>query len=261
MSTTAILDRRKPDEELVTEEEWPQRRIVGALNHMARTVRPDISLATSEASRHLGNTAPRHVEACKRILYYLRGVPDIGLVYHGGQTVMNRNRFDTYSDSNWAGDTEDRKSRSGYLTMVNGAATTWFSKKQPLQALSSCEAETIAAVECLKSLIALRYLFIELGYQQPGSSTVKVDNMALALNSNSEAQSSRSKHYQMRTEILRAMTQRGWTKLVKTHTSQNNADFLTKALDVNSYVRFRDIIMGLTTVEARSLCPSLQRNL
>ena len=141
--------------------------------------------------------------------------------------------------------------------MCNSAAITWFTKKQPLQALSSCEAETIAAVECLKSLIALRYLFIELGYQQPGSSTIKVDNMALALNSNSEAQSSRSKYYQMRTEILRAMTQKGLTKLVKCHTSQNVSDFLTKPLDVANFIRLRDILMGLTTEDARRLCPSL----
>ena len=257
ISTTADLNRRRQTEELVSEEEWPQRRVVGALNHMARCVRPDIALATSEASRHLGNCAPRNVEACKRILYYLRATPDLGLIYHGGQTVMNRHRLDTYSDSDWAGDSEDRRSRSGYLTMCNSAAITWFTKKQPLQALSSCEAETIAAVECLKSLIALRYLFIELGYQQPGSSTIKVDNMALALNSNSEAQSSRSKYYQMRTEILRAMTQKGLTKLVKCHTSQNVSDFLTKPLDVANFIRLRDILMGLTTEDARRLCPSL----
>ena len=258
MSTSYRLERRKAEEELVPEKIWPHRSVVGALNHLARTSRPDIQLASSELSRHLGDCAVRHVDAAKRVLYYLRQTMDLGIIFHGNQTPMRHHRLFTYSDSDWAGETDSRKSRSGHCVMMNSGPIDWYSKGQNLQTLSSCEAETVAAVETLKTLLSLRLLLIELSVPQPGSSTMYVDNMALHYNSHSQKQSSRSKYFQLRTEILRELTKLGRVNLTKIHTSQNIPDFFTKVLAEKEFIHFRDIIMGINTEASRAMCKCLQ---
>ena len=250
-------ERRQDGEKLITEEEYPYRRIIGTVLHMSRTCRPDIALAVSELSRHLGNTTNRHVNAANRLLCYLRRFPDIGIVYHSEQSRLTANKLDFYSDSDWAGNAATRKSRSGNVTMLNSGCIDWFTKLQTIQTLSSCEAETVAAVECIRTALALRILFIELSLPQPGSSVVKVDNQALQLNANSEKYSSKSKHFALRTETIREYTRLGRIRLDKVHTSENLADIFTKALDETTFIRLRDQIMGLTNQDVRSKFQSL----
>ena len=250
-------DRRIDGERLIPEEEYPYRRIIGTVLHMSRTCRPDISLAVSELSRHLGNTTNRHVNAANRLLCYLRRFPDIGIVYHSEQSKLTANKLEFFSDSDWAGNSVSRKSRSGNCTMLNSGCIDWFTKLQTIQTLSSCEAETVACVEALRTALALRILFIELSLPQPGASTVKVDNQALQLNANSEKYSSRSKHFSLRTETIREYTRLGRIRLDKVHTSENLADLFTKALDEATFIRLRDQIMGLTNAEVRRKFSSL----
>ena len=248
------LDRRYENEAHIPETDFPYRHIVGSLAHMARTFRPDLAHPVSELSRHLGSTAERHIHMCKCVLIYLNSTKTLGIVYHGGQSPLNADRIQTYCDADWAGDHETRKSRSGYVIMQNEGCTDWYSKAQPLVSSSSCESETISAVEALKTVVGLRILLIELGAAQPGASTLRVDNMALALNSANEKQSKRSKHFQIRTEMLRGYTRLGRVQLTKIHTSENISDLLTKILDAKTFIRFRDIMLGLTTPEARKMC-------
>ena len=250
-------ERRSDGERLISEEEYPYRRIVGTVLHMSRTCRPDISLAVSELSRHLGNTTNRHVNAANRLLCYLRRYPDIGIVYHSEQSRLTANKLEFFSDSDWAGNSVSRKSRSGNCTMLNSGCIDWFTKLQTIQTLSSCEAETVACVEALRTALALRILFIELSLPQPGASTVKVDNQALQLNANSEKYSSRSKHFSLRTETIREYTRLGRIRLDKVHTSENLADLFTKPLDEATFIRLRDQIMGLTNMEVRGKFHSL----
>lgn len=101
--------------------------------------RPDIAFAISVASRYAKNPSHLHTEAVKTILKYLKGSKDRGIVY-GGETLA----IEGYSDSDWAGDKESRKSTSGYIFMLNGGPVSWCSKRQPTLALSSTEAEYIA---------------------------------------------------------------------------------------------------------------------
>lgn len=143
-----------------------------------------------------------------------------------------------------------------YIQLHN-ATIDWMTKLQSVQSLSSCEAETISACEALRTILALRILFIELGYAQPGSTNLRVDNQALQLNANSERQSSRSKHFALKTELLREYTKLGRIHLSKCHTSENLSDFFSKALDERTFTRLRDAIMGLTTNEARAMCKCL----
>ena len=166
--------------------------------------------------------------------------------------------IEAFSDSDWAGNAATRKSRSGHTVQFGNASIDWFTKLQGIQSMSSCEAETIASCETLRTVLALRILLIELGLAQPGSSIIRVDNQALYLNGMGEGQSSRSKHFALKTELLREYARLGRIRLAKCHSSENLADFLTKSLAEKDYVRLRDALMGLTTEDAREMCKCLR---
>ena len=78
--------------------------------------------------------------AAKRVLLYLKGTTSHGITFRGGEPVNCMG----YSDADWAGDREDRKSTSGYLFQIAGGPVSWRSKKQNTVALSTAEAEYVA---------------------------------------------------------------------------------------------------------------------
>jgi hypothetical protein len=85
-----------------------------------------------------------HMVAAKRILRYLKGTIDWGILFPSTEGHATTELIG-YTDADWSGDTEDRKSTSGYIFMMGKAPIAWCSKKQNVVALSSCEAEYIAA--------------------------------------------------------------------------------------------------------------------
>ena len=113
--------------------------IFGSIMFAMIETRPDIAYATSVVSRHAKNPGKSHMEAAKQILRYLSATRDRGITFGGGDLSIQG-----YSDSNWAGDKEDRKSTSGYVFMLNNGPISWASKRQKTVALSSTEAEYMA---------------------------------------------------------------------------------------------------------------------
>jgi hypothetical protein len=86
-----------------------------------------------------------HLKAIKRILRYIRGTESLGLFY----SETNEYKLVGYSDSDWFGDVDDRKSTSRYVFYMGDTTFTWLSKKQPIMTLSTCEAEYVAAGGCV----------------------------------------------------------------------------------------------------------------
>ena len=161
------------------------------------------------------------------------------------------------SDSDWAGCVSTRQSRSGNCAILSNCVIDYYSKMQGLISSSSCEAETEAAVQGMKTLVHLRILLHELGYFQRGSTKLYGDNMATVLNSNSRKQSPRSKAFQIRTELLRAVTRSGRGHMVKIPTTENLSDLYTKQPSISTFTYLRDCNMGLTDPQARSMCSCL----
>ncbi|KAL8167899.1 hypothetical protein V2J09_009398 [Rumex salicifolius] len=117
------------------------RSIIGSLRYLVNT-RPDLSFSGGVLSRFMENPKVSHMEALKRILRYVKGTLQFGCVYKKDPSyteVMG------YSDSDLAGDIDDRKSTSGVVYFLGKSPITWVSRKQRVVALSSCEAEYIAA--------------------------------------------------------------------------------------------------------------------
>lgn len=103
--------------------------------------RPDIACSTSVASRFAKNPSHTHTKGVKRILKYLKGTKDRGIVHGGDGKEGDKLTIKGYSNSDWANDKTSRRSTSGSIFMLNGGPVSWRSNKHATVALSSTEAE------------------------------------------------------------------------------------------------------------------------
>lgn len=117
MKESATLQRRTEGQASTAERERYQGMIGSIMFSMVET-RPDVAFATSVASRFAKNPGHQHMEAVKTILRYLKGSRDRGITYGG--LDQEDLLVEGYSDSDWAGDKESRRSTSGFIFMLNG---------------------------------------------------------------------------------------------------------------------------------------------
>ena len=141
------------------------QRLVGRLMYLAHT-RPDLAYALSIISQFMHNPGEQHMNALMRILRYLKAAPGKGILFTKNTDCQN---IDTYTDADWAGSIDDRRSTSGYFTFVGGNLVTWRSKKQNVVARSSAEAEFRGMSLEICEALWLRLLLSDLGYppEQP----------------------------------------------------------------------------------------------
>ncbi|KAK2991823.1 hypothetical protein RJ640_006383 [Escallonia rubra] len=169
------------------------KSMVGSLRYLTFT-RPDITYAVGLVSRYMERPKQDHFNAAKRILRYVKGTVDHGLFY----THSQNSRLIGYSDSNYGRDLDDRKSTSGYAFHIGSAIFSWSSKKQQIVALSTCEAEYIAAAACTCQAIWLKNILKELYLIEEGPTTIYVDNKSAIALAKNPVSHSRSKHIDTR---------------------------------------------------------------
>lgn len=215
--------------------------LVGSLLYAAMVTRPDISFAVQALGRHLQSSSDAHWTAGKRILRYLKGTKDIGLVYGESAHGITLKGF---ADADWATDKDTRRSVTGYVFELGGAAITWNSKLQPTVALSTSEAEYMAACAATQEAIHLRRLLGDLGFPQEGPTVILEDNMGCICMSENPVMHRRTKHIDIKFHFIREAIERGDVILTFTSTSTQVADLLTKPLPKARTQKLRDYIMG-----------------
>ena len=120
--------------------------------------RPDIVHSVNLISRFMNQPSKLHYAVAKRILRYLQGTKKLGILCK----KENGNNLVGFTDNDWAGSLDDRKSTSGYIFCLGSNVISWSSKKQKMVALSSAEAEYIAATDAACEAIWLRRLLSDL---------------------------------------------------------------------------------------------------
>ncbi|WJZ84569.1 hypothetical protein VitviT2T_004169 [Vitis vinifera] len=135
--------------------------VVGSLMYVMVCTRPNIAYAVGVVSRILSNPGRLHWEAVKWIMRYLRGTAKLKLTFGSGKLVLVG-----YTDSDMAGDVNNRKSTSGYLMTFSGGVVSWQSRLQKCVALSTIEAEYIAVAEACKKLLWMKRFIHELEFKQ-----------------------------------------------------------------------------------------------
>jgi len=221
------------------------RRLMGSLRYLVHT-RPDLAFAVGYLSRFMQRPTVEHQQAAKRVLRYVAGTLDYGL--HYGR-APNTARLIGYSDSDLAGDVDTSKSTSGTMFFLGSCLVCWQSVKQKVVALSSCEAEYIAATTASTQALWLARLLGELLGREVEVVELKVDSeSALALAKNPVFHD-RSKHIKIKFHFIRDCLEEGSIKTSHIPTADQLADILTKSLGKAKFQEMREMI-GLDHVPA-----------
>ena len=200
---------------------------IGGLMYLALTTRPDISNAVGILSRFSANPGPMHWKAVKHLFRYLQGTKDLKLVY--GPDASGE-LFNSYTDAGHGDVKENVRSTSGYVIKVGTAAVSWSSKVQPFVALSTAEAEFIAAVEAGKEIFWMRNILKEFGYNITGPSTLYCDNQSAIQVAKNPEHHGRMKHLDLRFFWLRDTVESGAISISYIPTAEMPVDLLTKPL-------------------------------
>ena len=139
------------------------RGLVGMLMHLVRGTRPDIANAVRELSKFLNCYNETHWLAAKRVLRYLKGTSNYGLLYDGKSSQSGNPEYMLFTDASF-GNIEDRKSVTGYVSLLCNGAVTWRSCKQDCISISTAEAEIVAVSEGTKESEWLWFTLHELGF-------------------------------------------------------------------------------------------------
>jgi hypothetical protein len=210
------------------------KQIVGSLMYLTAT-RPDIMFSVSLISRYMSKPTELHLQAAKRILRYLKGTVSYGIFYKkGGEEELL-----AFTDSDYAGDEEDSKSTSGYVFLLSSGAVSWMSKKQPIVALSTTEAEFVAAAASACQAVWMRRVLRNLSHDQEGSTSIMCDNSSTIKLSKNPVMHGRSKHIRVRFHFLRDLAKDGEVELVYCPTQEQVADLMTKALKLEAFQKLR----------------------
>lgn len=200
----------------------PYASAVGSLMYAMVCTRPDISHAVGVASRFMANPGREHWAAVKWVLRYLRGTSDYSITYRSSD-----NSICGYVDSDFAGDLDKRRSTSGYVFTLAGGPICWMSKLQKTTAVSTTEAEYVAAYHACQEAIWLKGLLGEFGIQQD-KMKVFCDSQSAIYLARNPAYHSRAKHIAVKYHMVRQVIDAGTVTLEKVHTTENCADMFTK---------------------------------
>ncbi|KAH9667537.1 hypothetical protein KPL70_021079 [Citrus sinensis] len=216
------------------------KSLVGSLRYLTCT-RPDILYVIGLVSRYMENPKTTHFKAAKRILRYIKGTTNFGLLY----SFSNDYKLVGYSDSDWGGDVDDRKSTIGFVFFMGDTAFTWMSKKQPIVTLSTCEAEYVAATSSVCHAIWLINLLKELSLPQEEPTEICVDNKSAIALSKNLVFHDRSKHIDTHYHFIRECITRKEVQIKYVKSLDQATDIFTKPLKQEDFVKFKSLL-GVT---------------
>jgi hypothetical protein len=215
------------DEDLAAMTNIPYKSLVGSLMHASISTRPNISYSTNSVAQYLSNPRKKHWGSAKRILRYLEGTKTLGLMYRASQQPFT---LEGYSDANWAGNVDTRRSTSGYCFLLGNCVVSWTSRKQKSVALSSTESEYMAISKASADAIWLRWLLHSLHCPQSTPTIIYSDNQSAIKLTENPLFHDQSKHIEIQVHFVREQVVAGEVQMLYCPTSDMAADILTKSL-------------------------------
>ena len=245
------------------------RAAIGELIYALITARPDISYSTTKLAQYSATPQPCHYAAVKQIFAYLNATTQHGLIYwrtnprddlpdlqsdHPISNLDHQNvttpipvpQLTAYTDSDWGSDRTHRRSVTGTILMYSGATILYKTRYQPAVALSSTEAEFVAASDTGKSILYIRSLLHELGYLQSTSTPLLVDNRGALYMVEAQAPTKRTRHVDIRYFALLQWQNQKHLVVIPVPTADNISDTMTKATGRIKFHQHTDIYMGRT---------------
>ena len=252
------------------------RELVGRLGHLAGMTRPDICHRVRQLQQHQLHPGRIHWQAAIRVLRYLRGTAEVGLLYRrlsavspaggggggggsggggsgngggtggsaAGRSPLVAPSLVAYTDADYAGCPDTARSTSGLVVFFAGGPVAWRSKRQDTVATSTCQAELAASFYGVLKLVTFRQLLSDFGFVLPAPSTVLVDNQNTIRVAESPFSNHRVKHVEVRYHYVREQVVAGTVQLRHVPGSDQLADIFTKALGAVRTRELRQRILG-----------------
>ncbi|KAI0519586.1 hypothetical protein KFK09_007037 [Dendrobium nobile] len=225
------------------------RTLVGSLHYLTLS-RPDIMFAVNVLCQHMHHPQLFHFQLLKRLLRYIKGT-----IHYGLPIFRSTLHLTAFSDSDWASDSTDRKSITGYCAFLGDTLISWIVKKQTAVARSSTEAEYRAIATAACDIIWLQRLLTEFGIHTSPTKLFcdNVSALALAVNPVFHA---RTKHIEIDCHFIRDCIKRQQITVHHIASQDQPADLFTKS---HSALRFSHLRTKLT-VRPPLHCRALGKN-
>jgi hypothetical protein len=211
------------------------RSIAGALQYLTLT-RPELAYAVQQACLHMHDPHDVHWNIIKRILRYVRGTPSHGILLRASPSTT----LTAYTDADWAGCPDTRRSTSGFCVFLGDALVSWSSKRQAVVSRSSAEAEYRGVANAAAECCWLRNLLGELQVVVNKASIIFCDNVSAVYLSDNPVHHKRTKHVELDIHFVRERTALGQLRVLHVPTRHQFADIMTKGLPVPLFEEFRD---------------------
>ncbi|XP_048485493.1 uncharacterized protein LOC119691901 isoform X3 [Plutella xylostella] len=218
------LKKAESEEEILRN--IPYQEAIGCLLYLSQGTRPDITYIVNTLSKFNNQPTAQHWAALKRVFRYLKGTKDLQLVFK-----CDAGNIVGYCDADWASNTDDRRSCTGYMFLFQGAAISWSSKRQPTVALSSTEAEYMALSSAIQEAMWLKQLQEDFWPSLSNDSfDVYCDNQSALSIAGHDVYHARSKHIDVRYHFIREKIEAKQISLKYQCSEDMVADALTKGL-------------------------------
>ena len=208
--------------------------MIGSLLYLTGT-RPEIMHPVGIVGRFQANPKESHLQAVKRILKYLQGTRDFGLWYPKNADLT----LHAYTDADWAVNVDDRKSTIGGAFYMGPRLVSWFSKKQNSIALSTTEAEYVAAASCCTQILWMMKTLQDFQIKCTPLVPIKCDNTSAISISKNPVMHSKTKHIPIKYHFLREQVLEQKVNLEYVPSKEQVADIFTKPLPREAFEYLR----------------------
>lgn len=209
---------------------------VGMLLFLVKHSRPDLANITRELAKVMDNPTKAAMKELYRAIKFTLDTKDYGLKIEPLPLTKNKEwTMTVYSDSDWAGDKDTRKSVSGYILFINGVPVSWKSKSQQSISLSSSEAELIALSEAAKEIKFIAQCLLSMGVPIQLPIICRVDNIGAIFMAENVTTSQRTKHIDLRYRFITEFIEDNFIKIIFVKTAENRSDPFTKNIDSKAY--------------------------
>jgi hypothetical protein len=208
--------------------------IAGALQYLTFT-RPDIAYAVQQICLHMHDPREPHLTAMKRILHYLHGTSNTGLLLRRSSS----SDFVVYTDVDWTGCPDTRRSTSGYAVFLGDNLVSWSAKRQTVVSRSSAEAKYRAITNGVTEATWLRQLLHELQTPPSWCTLVYYDNISAVYLSTNPVQHQHTKHVKIDLHFVREKVVIGQVRVLYVPTTSQLVDIFTKGLPSSMFNEFQ----------------------
>jgi histone deacetylase 1/2 len=209
--------------------------------------RPDLSFAVNKVCQYLHTPMSTHWSAVKRILRYVQGTLSDGLCLR--RPTASPDLLSAFSDADWAGNADDRRSTGGYAIFYGGNLISWSARKQATVSRSSTESEYKALANATAELIWVQALLGELGVYQTRPPILWCDNIGATYLSSNPVFHARTKHIEVDFHFVRERVAKKLLHIKFISSKDQLADIFTKPLPLPLFQSCRRNLNLRTLVE------------